>query len=319
VLAWLIPVAVVIAVAAFIVLGRGRAADLGTAQRAKRVAVVLMVGAVVLLVLGFTQFRFFRQSGEAATVALVLDVSESMSRDDVEPTRMQAAKEAARVFLAEAPEDMTVGLVTFGGDVQVLAEPTTDRAAIEAALVGLPRSEGTLIGDGLDRSIDVVAERWLADGEGPAAIVLLSDGRDTGSRVPPLVAAERAAREDIPVYTVVVGEALDDEAGANPDLLADIATTTDGEAYTATTASGLIDVYRTIQEQLVVALEISDFGAWFVGAAAIFAILATFAILYAIRAEMSSGATPAPRRVPSDVPRSRRPRTGRGRATRPRP
>lgn len=315
-LVWLITIAVVVAV---VVLVLGRGGTLGAAQRARRIALVLIVGAVALLAVGATQFSFFRQSGEAATVVLVVDVSESMSRDDVAPTRMQAAKEAARAFLDEAPEDMTVGLVTFGGDVQVLATPTTDRAAVEEALIGLPRSEGTLIGDGLDAAVDVVAARWLEDGEGPAAIVLLSDGRDTGSRVSPLAAAERAAREDIPVYTVVLGEDLEDEAGANSALLADIARTTDADAYTATTASGLIDVYRTIQKQLVVALEISDFGAWFVGAAAVFAVLATFAILYAIRAETARKVTPKPKRVPRDVPRSRRPRTGRGRATRPRP
>ena len=239
---------------------------------------------------GFTQFRSSRQSDAAATVVLVLDVSESMSRDDVEPTRMQAAKEAARVFLDEVPEELAVGLVTFGGVADVLAEPTADRSVVEEALVALPRTEGTVIGDGLNLAIDVVADRWLDAGDGPAAIVLLSDGRDTGSRTPPLTAAERAGREDIPVYTVVLGEDLEEGAGANTGLLAAIAQTTDGRSYTATTATGLIEVYRTIQEQLVVAFEITNFGAWFVIGAALLALAATFALLYALRSEMSAGA-----------------------------
>jgi Ca-activated chloride channel family protein len=289
-----------------------RGGGFGGAERAKRVAIVLMVLAVLLIVAGFTQFRLFRQPGSAATVVLVLDVSESMSQDDVEPTRMQAAKDAARVFLNEVPEDLAVGLVTFGGDAQVLARPTPNRDVVDGALTGLPRSEGTVIGDGLELAIDVVAERWLDEGDGPAAIVLLSDGRDTGSETPPLIAAERAAVVDIPVYTVVIGQDLEANAGANTGLLAAIAQTTGGQTYTATTASGLIEVYRTIREQLVVALEITGFGVGFVIGAAFLAVAATVALLYALRSEMTAGAKPKPRRVPRDVPRSRRPRARRG-------
>ena len=234
---------------------------------------------------------------------LVLDVSESMSRDDVTPTRMQAAKDAASVFLEEAPEDLTIGLVSFGGRADVLAAPTTDRGTVEDALVGLPRSEGTVIGDGLDTAVQQIQDRWLDDGKGPAAIVLLSDGRDTGSTVQPLVAAEAAARLDIPVYTVVLGQGEEGSGGANDTLLADIARTTEAETYTATTASGLIEVYREIQDQLVTALEITNVGAFFVTAAFGLALAATVALLYALRAEVT-GATvgPRPKRVQRDRP-----------------
>jgi len=304
-----LPLIVIVVIVLAVSVLFGRAGDPGRAQRAKRIAIVLMAGALALLAVGFTQFRFFRQSGSDATVVLVLDVSESMSRDDVEPTRMQAAKRAAGVFLDEAPDDLTIGLVTFGGQAQVLARPTTDRAEVEAALVGLPRSEGTVIGDGLDTAVQVIADRWLEDGDGPAAIVLLSDGRDTGSTVAPLLAAERAAREDVPVYTVVLGEDLVEGAGANAALLAQIAQMTDGESYTATTATGLIDVYREIQEQLVVALDISDFGAPFVVGAFALAVAATVALLYALRAEVT-GATigPRPKRLERDRPPRRKKR-----------
>jgi Ca-activated chloride channel homolog len=297
----LLGVLIVIVVAVSVLFGR--AGDANRVSMAKRIAIGLMLGAVLLLVLGFTQFRFFHQSRSAATVMLVLDVSESMSRDDVAPTRMQAAKQAATVFLQEAPGDLTIGLVSFGGQADVLAEPTTDRSTVEDALVGLPRSEGTVIGDGLDTAVKQIEARWLADGKGPAAIVLLSDGRDTGSTVPPLVAADAAAREDIPVYTVVLGQGEEAGGAANDTLLASIARATDGASYTATTASGLIDVYRQIQDQLVTALEITNVGAFFVAGAFALAVAATFALLYALRAEVT-GATIGPR--PKRLQRDRR-------------
>jgi Ca-activated chloride channel homolog len=297
-------VLVVIVVAVSVLFGR--AGDPDRAGVAKRIAIGLIVGAVVLLAVGATQFRFFHQSRAAATVMLVLDVSESMSRDDVEPTRMQAAKQAATVFLEEAPEDLTVGLVSFGGRADVLAVPTPDRATVEDALEGLPRSEGTVIGDGLDLALRQVQDRWLDEGTGPAAIVLLSDGRDTGSTVQPLAAAEEAERLGIPVYTVVLGEGAETGGAANTPLLADIARTTEAESYTATTASGLVDVYRQIQAELVTALDITNVGAFFVAAAFALAIAATIALLYALRAEVTgANIGPKPRKR---MQRERRPR-----------
>jgi Ca-activated chloride channel family protein len=307
-------VAVAVGAVAF---GRG-AGSVARARSAKRIATVLIVGCLVLLAVGFTQFRFLRESTTAGTVILALDVSESMSRDDVAPTRMQAAKAAARAFLADLPSDVAVGLVVFSGDAQVLEEPTTTRSAIEDALVGLPRGEGTVLGDGLASALDAVVERWAADGDGPAAVVLLSDGRDTGSVVTPEDAASRATDLEIPVYTVVVGADPGGGAGgANLGLMSAIARSTGGQSFTATTSNGLIDVYRTIQDRLATALAITDFGAWFVGAAGLLAIGATISLLVALRSE-SSVTRKRPPLVRRDAPRSRRPPRDRARAARPR-
>jgi Ca-activated chloride channel family protein len=249
---------------------------------------------------------------------LALDVSESMSRDDVAPTRIQAAKTAARDFLGDVPSDVAVGLVVFAGTAQTLAQPTTRRTVVEEAFVGLPRGEGTVIGDGLDTSLDDISQAWAANGHGPAAVVLLSDGRDTGSATSPESAAQRARVLGIPVYTVVLAPTTSGEAAQNIDLMSSVARTSGGEEFTATTANGLIDVYRTIQDRLTTALAITDFGAWFVGAAGTLAVAATIALLLAIRAENAPARARTPPPARRDVPRSRRPRTDRGRAARPR-
>jgi hypothetical protein len=116
--------------------------------------------------------------------------------------------------------------------------------------------------------------------------VLLSDGRDTGSAVPPEEAASRAAELGIPVHTVVLGSAAATGGGGEASsLLVDIASTTQGSTFTATTAGGLIDVYRTLQTQLSTELAISDYGAVFVGLSALFAIAATVAILFSLRSD----------------------------------
>lgn len=217
---------------------------------------------------------------------LALDVSESMSRDDVEPSRLEAATDAARAFLDGLPEDLSVGLVTFAGTAGTLVVPTTDRDRVLGALEALPRGKGTVIGDGMTAALDAIESRWREDGEAPAALVLLSDGRDTGSTVSPEAAAARARELGVPVHTVVLGRDLTGErTGANVELMARIAEATEGAAFTATTAGGLLEVYETLQTRLSTELAVTNLGAFFIAAAGVLAVAATVALLIALRSE----------------------------------
>jgi Ca-activated chloride channel family protein len=209
-----------------------------------------------------------------------------MSRTDVEPSRLEAATRAARAFLDGLPPDLSVGLVTFAGTSEALVPPTTAHERILGALDRLPRGEGTVIGDGMTTALEAIRAWWSEEGEAPAAIVVLSDGRDTGSAIAPEQAAARARELGIPIYTVVLGRDLTGErAGANVDLMARIAETTDGSAFTATTAGGLLDVYETLRTRLSTELAVTDFGAFFIAAAGALAVAATVALLVAIRSE----------------------------------
>jgi Ca-activated chloride channel family protein len=289
----LVVILVVLGVVVWALLGRRQRADrrrsAGYRRRSpwiKRLPVLLILGALVFLALGFTQFRFLRERAAVGTVMLVLDASESMNRTDVQPTRLEAARQAAGVFLDELPEELQVGMVTFAGQPALLVAPDEPRAAVAAALDGLEVGEGTVIGDGLSTALDSIEAEWEANGSGPAAVVLLSDGRDTGSAVPPEQAAERAAQLGIPVHTVVLGEAAATGGGGEASaVLEEMAATTEGSSFTATTAGGLIDVYRTLQTRLTTELAISDYGAVFVGLSALFAIAATVAILVSLRSD----------------------------------
>jgi Ca-activated chloride channel family protein len=266
------------------------------ARRAKRIAAVLMAGAVILIAVGFTQFRILQEAQASGTVVLAIDVSESMSRTDIVPNRLEAAKEAARVFLDRLPSELQVGLVAFAAEADVVVAPTAGRTEVVAALDDLPRGEGTAVGGGLDASLDAVEATPIEAENAAAAVVLLSDGRDcelaasqcppsgVGSVVPSADAASRAAEIGVQVHTVLLGPATE-TATANIEFLRQIAETTGGSAYTAETASGLIDVYQTLESQISTELAISDFGALFIVVAAALAIAATIAILIAIRSD----------------------------------
>ncbi len=281
----LILVGIIVVVAARA--GRTRARPgFDTVRRAKRVALVLMVGALVLLLLGFTQLRSLRQDEPAGTVMLVLDDSDSMSREDVDPTRLRAAKDAVGAFLDGLPPDLTVGLVVVANQAQTRVEPTTDRDEVLNGLVDLPRGEGTVVGDALATALHSIQDRRRAVGEAPSAIVALFDSPDTGSIVPPQLAAMQAAEAEVQVHTVLLdGDLSGEEAAAEIDRLTQISETTGGSAFTATTADALIDVYETLRGRLSTELAITNFGAWFIVAAAVLAVVATAAVLIALRFE----------------------------------
>ena len=239
--------------------------------------VVLLVAAVVCLVIALAQFRISR-TAVAGTVILTMDASQSMNQKDVVPSRLGAAQQAARTFLDQIPATFPVGLVTFADSAKQLEAPTVDHAAVGAALESPDRGPGTVIGDGLNMSLDAIESIWQGDPQ-PAAIILLSDGRDTGSTVSPQDAADRAAGLGVPVYTVVLGQVSSEGRGANATLLEDIAQRTGAQSFTAETAGELDSVYGTLGNQLSTQLNVSNSAALFVAIAAVLAVAAALAVL----------------------------------------
>ena len=245
-----------------------------------------MVGAGLFLALGFSQFRLNRQHTAPGTAVLAIDVSQSMGRTDVLPSRLEAAKTAAQAFLDKLPSDLQVGLVTFAGSAKLLVAPSTDQNLVRQALGSLVREKGTVIGDGVSAALDAIEALRAQGSKGPAAVVLLSDGRDTGSVTPPEEAAARAHTMGVKIYTVVIGQSTaESETGANDELMRQIAQTTDGSAFTAATSESLIRIYEDLGSRLSTEVDVSDFGALFIGVAGIFAIAATVALLVSLRSD----------------------------------
>lgn len=249
--------------------------DLAGAIR-KTAPFVLLFGASTCLVLLFAQVRLDRGQ-RSATVVLAIDVSDSMLATDVKPDRFTAAKAAATSFLDEVPEGFRVGVVTFAGVASTVAEPGEDRAVVADIIDGLTPSRGTVIGDGLSKALDVVESERASEPELPAAVVLLSDGADTGSVVEPDEAAARALEMTVPVFTVaIVGDVEDDTGtkGGDTELLRSIAATTGGALSTAASAGELGQVYDRLGARLTSDLAVGSSATPLLAAAAVLTALA---------------------------------------------
>jgi Ca-activated chloride channel homolog len=209
----------------------------------------LLVAASTCLIVVVGQFRLDRKPPQG-TVILAIDVSRSMDATDVEPSRLEAARGAASTFLEGLPRGLRAGVVTFAGDAREPVAPADDRRDALEAVGSLRSSRGTVIGDGLALALDAIEADWEGDGRRPAAIVLLSDGADTGSSVPPSEAAGTARSLGVPVFTVAIVGPDAGTKGSDTQLLDRIATQTGGRASAATSAGELNGVYEALGTEL---------------------------------------------------------------------
>lgn len=265
-------------------------------QWRRRLPVALIVGAIVSLLFAFGQVRLDRQV-TSGTVVLAIDVSRSMGATDVQPNRLAAATIAAAAFLDRLPEGFRVGLATFSVTSSVPIAPTSDRARVADALRSLTvdTGTGTVIGDGLSAALDAIQADRGEDGDRPAAVVLLSDGMDSGSTIPPEQAASRARELSVAVFTVAIGQTRSEPSGfptltgggttavVPSDVLARIALETSAKAYTTQTADQLTQVYDTLGSRLSTELAIDESAGPYVIAAIAMTLVAAAVLLIGTR------------------------------------
>jgi Ca-activated chloride channel family protein len=201
---------------------------------------------------------------EEATVVLALDVSRSMKAEDVEPTRLDAAKAAGRAFVEKVPEKFRIGVVSFASRANAALPPTDDRTLVDDALNALKPGEGTAIGDAIALSAELGREQLTEDGKRPPkAVLLISDGAQDGGSVQPKAAAEKAKELKVPIYTVLVGTengVVEEELPGglrariqvppDPAVLEQVAQVSGGEFFTATDDEQLKQVYEDLGSRL---------------------------------------------------------------------
>jgi Ca-activated chloride channel family protein len=224
---------------------------------------VLLVALVFMIVGVARPHATVRVPREEATIVLAMDVSRSMKATDVQPTRLDAARIAAKTFLDQVPVKFRVGVVSFATRAAVAVAPTEDRELVATSLDTLKPGEGTAIGDAVALSLRVGQPNQPGAERPPRAIVVISDGARDGGRVEPQEAAQQAKRRGVPVYTVLVGTptgTVEEQLPGgfrriirvpiSPETLQQVATESGGEFFAAPDAEAMSKVYEELGSRL---------------------------------------------------------------------
>jgi len=246
------------------------------------------------------------------TVILAFDISGSMAADDLKPTRMEAAKVAARDFVQRQPSTVQIGVVGFSDNGFTVQAPTNNQYTILAAINRLTPQRGTSLGQGILASLKTIA---VANAPPPApslystmtptpvpsptpvppgtfipaAIVLLTDG-DNNEAPNPLMAAQNAVDRGVRIYTVGIGSAAGTTLHVNgftvhtkldEETLQQIAQLTQGTYYNADNQQELRKIYDNLNPQLVIKPEKLEITSLFAGASIVMLLISgAFSLLW---------------------------------------
>ena len=261
----------------------------------------LFVAALTLLLIGIarpmTTVTTPRREG---TVILAVDVSNSMRADDVAPTRLEAAKTAARAFVERQPPAVRIGVVAFGDGAVVVQRPTNAHADVIGSIDRLSPEGGTSLGQALVTSLGAIAgkpvtidpEALASDSAqvdigyfGSATVVLLTDGEET-SRPDPVSVAELASVAGVRIHTIGVGteagtvvqvDGFSVATAVDSGLLEEVASVTDGTYHAGNDAAALQAISETIDLRFKLVSEHTEVTGLF--SAAGLALLAAGALL----------------------------------------
>lgn len=241
-------------------------------NRWRHLPAILLASSLVLFTIAMAGPRNdVRIPRNRAVVMLVIDVSQSMRATDVEPSRLAAAKVAAKQFADQLTPGINLGLISYAGTATVLVSPTTNRDATKIALDKLQLADRTATGEAIFTALQAIATVGAVIGGAgggeedrpPGRIVLMSDGKETVPSNPDnpkgaFTAARTAKDQGVPISTVSFGTPygyvdINDQRQPVPvdeDMLKKIAELSDGTHYSASNLEQLKEVFTQLQDQI---------------------------------------------------------------------
>jgi len=230
---------------------------------------VLRMVAISAIILAMARPRTVDESTRIKTtkgidIVMAIDVSASMLARDLHPNRLEALKAVAARFINARVNDR-IGLVEYAGESYTKTPLTSDKSVVLSSLNSIKYNTiiegGTAIGMGLATSVNRLKESRAKS----KVIILLTDGVNNSGFIDPKIASELAVEFGIKVYTIGLGTngMAQSPIGIRPDgtfqygsvqveidevLLKEIAQTTGGQYFRATSTSKLVEIYDEINK-----------------------------------------------------------------------
>jgi Ca-activated chloride channel family protein len=194
------------------------------------------------------------QEKSARDLMIAVDLSGSMAVEDftlpnakTKVNRLVAVKQVLNTFVKGREHDR-LGLILFG-DAPYLQAPFTDdiptwQALLNESDIGMA-GQSTAFGDAIGLAISVFEQSDTQN----RVLIVLTDGNDTASKVPPVEASKVAAAHDIKIYTIAIGDptAVGEEK-VDLEVLNEMAKITQGKSFQALNSNELLQVYTEIDK-----------------------------------------------------------------------
>jgi len=233
---------------------KSKVSDISRATGAQKI-MTLILYVLVLTALAKPQYIGEPLSKEISQreVLISVDLSGSMATKDFKDQngtsidRLEAVKMVLGDFF-KVRKGEKIGLILFGSAAFVQAPFTQDLNALDHLLselnVGMAGPQ-TAIGDSIGLAVKMFQDSNVTD----RMLIVMSDGDDTGSKVPPLTAAQLAAKNGVNIFTIAMGDPKN--VGEHPidtETLKEIAKITGGKFYYAWNSDELADIYTQIDK-----------------------------------------------------------------------
>jgi len=222
----------------------------------------------------------FDADSSAFSYVIAIDVSSSMSSNDISPNRLEAAKDAAKFFVDSLPIGVEVGIIEFSGDVQVLHALDNNKLKVKMAIdsVDYGDVQGTNIYNAL-----IAADKLFSE-DSLKSIVLISDGQLNAGDAPQII--KYIIRNDLLINTIAVGTSeggmtnFDMVSKVDEDFLKSLAFNSGGQFYRVEKAGDFSSLPSSLVEKTNKEITIDLTFYFLVGAVLLFSLLW---ILYCLR------------------------------------
>ena len=167
---------------------------------------VLLMIACAFVVIGIAGPKYGTKLMETkrtgSEIIIALDVSNSMMAEDIQPNRLERAKQALSRLIDKLGENR-IGLIVFAGEAYTQLPITTDFVSAKMFLSTISPSIVPVQGTAIGTAINLAVNSFSPASEAGKAIIVITDGENHEDD--PLQAAEEAVKRGINVHAIGVG------------------------------------------------------------------------------------------------------------------
>jgi len=170
------------------------------------IKISLQLLAIISTVLILSRPQFGSKIEEAkrkgVEIIIALDVSNSMMAEDIQPNRLERAKQAIS-RLVDRMEDDKIGLIVFAGDAYTQIPVTTDYVSAKMFLGSISPDIIPKQGTSIAAAIDLSMSSFSPQMDESKAIIIITDGENHEDD--PVKMAQQAAEKGIVIHTIGIG------------------------------------------------------------------------------------------------------------------